>query len=421
MSPHGEPFFFTWTDQRSAVPLEIVGGEGVYFETADGSRWLDFGSLSYQASLGHNETRVIDAVKRQVETLALAMPNAVFPAKRELAERLLELAPDGFSRVFFTLGGSEANENALKIARAHTGRRKLISRYRSYHGATMGALALTGDWRRPAAQPTVGGIVHALDCYCDACPFGQAMATCKRECALHIGDLLELEGRGTVAGIMLEPIPGANGVLVPPDEYWPMVRKMCDEDGALLIADEVLTGFGRTGTCFAVEHWNVVPDIITIAKGLTAGYAPLGAVLVHERVARHFDDKVLAAGLTHYGHPLGCAAGLASLGVYEDDKLFERAARLGPSLLSSVRALTESVPDHLGPVRGLGLLVCVEVAASKEQWERLAAELAERHISLHVDPRRGHVIFAPPLIIDEEELGRGVALFGAAVLAVFGG
>ena len=414
------PFFFTWTDQRSAEPLHLTGGEGAYFETADGTRWLDLASFSYQANLGHGHPRMIDALQRQAGSLCVTMPNAVYPAKVELAERLLAMAPEGFSRVFFTLGGSEAVENALKIARMVTGRYKLVSRYRSYHGATMGAISLSGDWRRAAVEPGLPGVVHALDCYCDRCPFGKTIGSCRRECARHIDELMQLEGRGSVAAVILEPVVGANGVLVPPLEYWPMVREACDRHGALLIADEVLTGFGRTGRCFAFEHFDVVPDMICVAKGLTGGYAPLGAVLVHERVARHFDDNVLACGLTNYAHPLGCAAGLEALRIYEDERLFDRASLLGPVLQSEVRAQAAgaSVAPACRAVRGLGMLAGMELDLPAGAWDALGAALRARKLFVHTYPGRGMIILSPPLCIDESTLREGVRLLGEALASV---
>lgn len=408
----GFPYFFTWSSQRGARAVELTGGHGAHFTTSDGARWLDLASFSYNVNAGHGEARIIDAIKRQADTLCVAMPNAAYPAKTELAARLLDMAPDGFDRVFFTLGGSEATENAVKLARLSTNRNKLISRYRSYHGATMGALSLTGDWRRAPLEPGIPGIVRALDCYCDRCPFGKQVETCGRECATHIGDLLRLEGPNRVAAVVLEPVPGANGVLVPPADYWPIVREMCDRDGALLVADEVLTGFGRTGKTFGIEHSGVVPDMITVAKGLTSGYAPMGAVLVHERVSRHFDDNVLVGGLTSYAHPLGCAAALATLDVYRDDELFDNAAALEPVLLEGLRAL----PDTFA-VRGQGLLAAVEVELSVARWHTFNAELEKRHVSLHVYPSRGTIVVSPPLCITEELLRDGLAHLADALAA----
>jgi taurine--2-oxoglutarate transaminase len=417
MAASEHPFFFTWTAQAGAKGLEMTGGDGAWFTTSDGGRWLDLGALSYQVNLGHGHRRVIDAIKRQADELCIASPSTVFPAKTELAERLLALAPPGFTKVFFTLGGAEANENAIKLARWHTGRTKMVSRWRSYHGASLGALALTGDWRRPAAEPTIAGVSHVLDCYCDRCPFGKTLATCARECATQFQQVLPLDGN--VAAVFLEPVPGANGVLVPPDDYWPIVRKACDDAGALLVADCVLTGFGRLGTPLGFEQWGVVPDLITVAKGLTGGYAPMGAVLVHERIARQFDDRVLAAGLTSYAHPLGCAAALESLKVYEDEQLFARAARLGPVLGSELRAVAARLHGVKTFVRGMGLLWCLELEAPAAAWKAFTADLAARRLSLHVDAKRGTIIVSPPLCIGDDELEQGVRSLGDAAVAAF--
>ncbi len=414
------PFFFTWSAQSAAKPFTLTGGEGAWFTTADGSRWLDLGALSYQVNAGHGQKRIVEAIKRQADELCLSAPNAVFPAKLELAQRLLAMAGPQFTKVFFTLGGAEANENAIKIARQVTGRMKLVSRYRSYHGASFGALSLTGDWRRPAMEPGIPGVVHVLDCYCDRCPFGQRVETCKRECATNIGTTMELEGPRSVAAVFLEPVPGANGVLVPPPEYWPIVRAACDAEGALLVADEVLTGFGRTGKPFGFQHWDVVPDLITCAKGLASGYATIGAVIVHERVARHFDDHVLACGLTFYAHPLACAAAVETMKLYEDEKLYENATRLGPVLRRELDAAAARIRPR-SFVRSLGLLGVLEVEAPAEAWSRLGSELATRKLSLHVDPKRGTAIFAPPLCITEDELVRGMRSFADATVTAFGG
>jgi taurine--2-oxoglutarate transaminase len=414
------PFFFTWTAQSAVRPVELTGGEGAWFTTADGARWLDLGSLSYQVNAGHGRKRIVEAIKRQADQLCLSTAHAVFPAKIELAERLLAMAGPGFSKVFFTLSGAESNENAIKIARLVTGRLKLVSRYRSYHGASMGALTLTGDWRRTLVEPGIAGVVHVQDCYCDRCPFGKRVETCARECATNIGATMKLEGARTVAAVILEPVPGANGVLVPPPEYWPIVRAACDAEGALLIADEVLTGFGRTGKPFGFQHWDVTPDIITCAKGVTSGYQPLGAVIVHDRVARHFDDNLLACGLTYYAHPTACAAAVETLKVYEDDQLFAHAARLDPVLRRELAAVAARlrVPTF---TRSLGLLGALELEAPLDAWARLRHELTARKLSLHDDGKRGTAIFAPPLCITEDELVRGMRSFGDAAVAAFGG
>lgn len=397
------PFFFTWTAQNQARPLELTGGRGARFTTPEGE-WLDLGSFSYQVNLGHGHPRLVEAVRRQAAQLCVTMPNAVFPAKQQLARRLLELAPPGFDRVFFTLGGAEANENALKMARMMTGRHKAMSRYRSYHGATMGALTLSGDYRRPPLEPGLAGVVHAMDCHCDHCPFGQRLDRCSLECAGNIEQILELDGPGTFAAIFLEPIPGANGVLVPPPGYWSRVRQACDRHGTLLVADEVLTGFGRTGRWLAIEHEGVVPDLITVGKGLTGGYATLGAVLVHQKVSAYFDDHVLLAGLTGYAHPVSCAAALEAINVYSDEGLIERAARLEAPLLERLRRFPSATA-----VRGRGLLAAVEVDLPREAFPGLQQGLHERRIHLHLRPAQNTIILAPPLCIGEQELEWGLS------------
>ncbi len=414
MSEH--PFFFTWSAQRDARGVNITGGRGAWFTTDDGGRWLDMASLVYQANLGHGHPRMIEAVKRQADTLCLTMPSAVYPAKTALANKLLALAPKGFSKVFFTLGGAEANENALKIARMATGRTKAISRFRSYHGATMGALSLSGDYRRPPLEPGIPGVVHALDCYCDRCPFGQTLDRCKIECADHIDQLMTLDGPNTFAAVFLEPVPGANGVLVPPPDYWPRVRAACDRHGTLLVADEVLTGFGRTGRWFGFEHYGVTPDMITLGKGLTGGYGTLGAVLVHERVAAHFEDRPLLAGLTHYAHPLGCAAGVEAIAVYEDEGLIDRAAALEPALLGGLEQIRRRHPALVAFTRGQGLLAALELKLDKGQWAALQRGLDARRILTHPKPSTNMLVLSPPLCIDQDELQLGLDGVEAALI-----
>lgn len=396
------PYFHTWSQQGQPAELMLAGGQGSYLHTTDGRRILDLGSLSFQASLGHGHPQMVAAIQEQAALLCMAPPNADFPVKRELSEKLLGLAPPGFSKVFFTLGGAEANENAMKIARLATGRLKFLSSYRSYHGATMGALALTGDYRRPPLEPTMGNVVHVLPD--------------------RIADLeatMEQEGPGTIAAVFMEPIPGANGVYLPSKDYWPRMRAACDKHGTLLVADEVLTGFGRTGRCFGFEHEGVVPDMITLAKALTGGYAPLGAVLVHERVAAHFDSNILYAGLTNYAHPLGCAAGLAALAICDKEGLYRRAAVLEPVVLGALRRLCKEHPFLVTAARGRGLLAAIDVEGSADFWLRLRRELSERAIAVHAYPARKLIVLAPPLNIAEAELIEGLESLRGAIEAAY--
>ncbi len=406
MSEH--PFFFTWSAQSKAKGIEIVGGDGAHFRTADGETWLDFASLSYQANLGHGNRRIADAIKRQVDDLLLTTPSGLYPAKTALARKLLAHAPAGFSKVFFTLGGAEATENALKIARMATGRHKLVSRYRSYHGASMGALTLSGDHRRPPLEPGLVGVVHVLDCFESRAPGGEVHVEGGGS-AGAIARTLELEGPRSVAAVFIEPVPGANGVLVPPPGYWDELRAACDRHGTLLVADCVLNGFGRLGTFYGFEAiGSASPDLITVSKGLTGGYAPLGAVLVHDRVAQHFEEHVLEAGLTFYGHPLGVAAGLEAIAVYEDDRLVERAARLGETLSARISALQDRHPELIPRTRSKGLLAGIELALDDTGWARVEAGLAQRRLMVHPNKRIRTIIVSPPLVITEAELEGGL-------------
>jgi len=394
------PFFFTWQRQSGARGVQLRGGSGVHFETDEG-RFLDLGSLVYQANAGHGQQRIVDAIKAQADELCLSTPQAIYPAKEALAKTLLAKAPEGFSKVFFTLGGSDANENALKIARLFTGRYKVVSRYRSYHGATFGASSLTGDWRRSAVEPGLPGVVHVMDL--DDGVEGT-----------QIPRVLELEEN--VGAVFLEPVVGANGVLIPTEGYFQEVREACDRHGALLVCDEVLTGFGRCGSFFAFERFGAQPDLITCGKALTGGYGTLGAVLVHERVAHFFDDEALVCGLTHYAHPLAVAAALETLRLYEDEGMIDNAAALEEPLK---RMLAELPGTN---ARALGLLGAIDVDLGPESLKALGDALHRRRVHVHLKgPRQlrrdhgGAVVVSPPLCITEDELRVGLQQVGEAI------
>jgi taurine--2-oxoglutarate transaminase len=347
----------------------------------------------------------------------------VFPDKARAGELLAEVAPRGLGKSFICLSGAEANENAVKMARLFTGRSKVVARTRSYHGATLAMLALSGDPRRAPFAPEGGGeapgVLRTVDPYCYRCPVGRDPATCSHECADDLARVLEREGPGTVAAVILEGIVGANGVFVPPPGYWRKVRDICDRAGVLLIADEVLSGFGRTGRWFAVDHDGVAPDLMTVAKGLTGGYAPGGAVLVSDRIARHFDDHTLYCGLTAYAHPLTCAAIVAAITAIRDEDLVSRAAALGAWLGPALADVARSRPI-VGEVRGLGLLWALELVApgtrdplAAPALARIAAGLKRRALYVH---RRDNLVYlAPPLVASEKDLAEGVARIAAAL------
>jgi taurine--2-oxoglutarate transaminase len=405
-SRHRSNVFFTWTAQRDAVPLEIVSGAGARFQTADGAGWLDFGSMVWNASLGHGHEGMKRALVAAAERGLLALPSSIFPEKARAAELLLEVAPPGLrgGKAFLCLSGAEANENAVKMARLVTGRRKVVYRNQSYHGATLAMLSLSGDPRRIPFDPGLPGGVVWNDPYSAEAGAGD------------LERVLAREDPGTVAAVLLEGVVGANGVHVPPAGYWKRVREVCDRHGVLVIADEVLSGFGRTGRWFAIDHDGVSPDILTCAKGLTAGYAPGGAVVVTPAIARHFEDHVLSCGLTAYAHPLTCAAIVAAIEAYRREDLVDRAERMGALAEVHLRTLAETRPFIID-VRGLGLLWALELEAGAPQMQRLARELRARHLHLH---KRDNMVFvAPPLVIDETDLQAGLSTLSEALDAVW--
>jgi len=410
--------FYTWSAQAAALPLEIVDGAGARFVTADGAQWWDLGSMVWNAGLGHGHARMRKAVADAALRGTLVTPNAAFPAKLRAADLLAEVTPSGLEKTFFCLSGAEANENAVKIARLVTGRKKIVARNRSYHGATLAMLSLSGDPRRDPFEPGLPGVVRFGDPYCFRCPFGKEPTTCSHECAQDLETVLLREGPDTVAAVILEGIVGANGVFTPPAGYWKKIRAICDRHGVLLIADEVLSGFGRTGRWFAVDHDDVMPDMMTMAKGITGGYVPAGAVIVTERIARHFDQNVLVCGLTSYAHPLVCEAIVAAIESYRDEGLVDRAAAAGARLGTTFEDFRRRRP-YIGEIRGLGLLWAFELCVPGSHdplpsgtMAKVAASLRRHH--LHMHKRDNLVYFAPPLVITDAELDEAVAAVGTA-------
>ncbi len=345
-------------------------------------------------------------------------------ATRPVGEKTIRSNPGNLKKTFFTLGGSEANENAIKIARFYTGRYKILSRYRSYHGATYGSVALTGDYRRLAVEPAMPGTVHFLDPFCYRCPFGLEKESCKRQCITHVEEVIKYEGPDKIAAIIMEGVVGSNGLIVPPDDYWPRIREICNKYGILLISDEVMSGWGRTGKWFAVDNWGVTPDIITTAKGITSGYVPLGAVIVSEPIAKFFDDKYLYAGLTYNGHALACAAALATIQVYEDDKLIENAIRVGKFLGEALEGVKVRHPS-VGDVRYIGLFSAIELVANRETKAIIpAAVMSEVGKVLRQNGlftfimanNMGSIVFVvPPLCITQEQVAEGLGIVEKAL------
>src|SRR5881398_2604774 len=360
----------SWSVQSQISPLAVAGGEGRYFWDQDGNRYLDFASQLVNVSIGHQHPKVVAAIKEQADKLTTIGPPMAHEARSELARLLAEVTPGNLTMSFFTNGGAEANENAIKLARWYTGRHKVIARYRSYHGATAGAITLTGDPRRWAAEPGLPGIVRMFDPYTYRCPAGHPDPCPVCTGAPHLEEILQYEGPHTVAAVILETVTGTNGVIVPPDGYLQSIREVCDRHGILLILDEVMAGFGRTGKWFACENWDVVPDIITLAKGINSGYVPLGAMVISERIADWVRDKYFAGGLTYSGHPLACAAGVASIEAFREEGIVENAAEMGPVLGDGLAALADK-HGSIGEVRGLGLFYGVELVKNHETREPL--------------------------------------------------
>jgi len=375
-------------------------------------------------NIGSQHPKVVKAIQDQAAKLCFVHPGNATAPRALLGKKLADVTPGNLKKTFFALGGSEANENAIKIARAYTGRRKILARYRSYHGATHGSVALTGDYRRNAVEPAMPGTAHFLDPYCYRCPFGQKVESCKRECISHVEEIIQYEGPDKIAAIIMEGVTGSNGLIVPPDDYWPRVREICDKYGILLISDEVMSGWGRTGKWFAVDNWDVAPDIITTAKGITSGYVPLGAVIVSEDIANYFDDNYLFAGLTYSGHALACAAALATIEVYEEDNLLENAVTLGNYLgeaLEDIKVRHTSVGD----VRYIGLFSTIELVENRETKKPFPAAVMADIKKTLMDSGLftfimvkdiGTMIFVvPPLCITKEQLDEGFALVEKAL------
>lgn len=417
---------FSWSAQSTANPIHMTKSKGVWFWDGEGNKWIDFSSQLININVGHQHPKVLEAIKKQVDELCFAGPSFATEPRGVLGKKLAEVT--GLAKAFYTLGGSEANENAMKMARLYTGRDKIITRYRSYHGATMGSMTASGDPRRWPVEPGIPGIVRAFDPYCYRCPFGKTPDSCKRECVSHIEEIIQMEGPHTIAAILVEGITGSNGVLVPPDDYYPKLRALCDKYGILLITDEVMSGFGRTGKWLATQHYGIKPDIITAAKGLTSGYMPLGAVIVSAPIAEYFEKNTLWGGLTYSGHPLSCAAAVANMGVYEEEHLFENVEVQGKYLAERLEAMKRKYAC-VGDVRYKGLFSILELVRDKTTKEalapfngtspemgRLAAHLKARHLYTFV--RFNTVMVCPPLVISQEELKYGLDIIEEALALV---
>src|SRR5688572_1191509 len=405
-----------WAAQGAVDPIPVARAEGVYFWTPEGKRFLDFNSQLMCTNIGHSHPRVVKAIQDQAATLAYANPFMATEARARLGVKLAEIAPGDMDTFFYTNGGAEAVENAIRIARVVTGRHKIAVRYRAYHGGTAGALSLTGDPRRWASEPGIPGVVRIPDFH----KWGRKDPETAETALRDVEDVLRYEGPQTMAAIVVETVVGTNGILIPPDGYMQGLRALCDRHGILLICDEVMAGFGRTGRWFAVDHWKVVPDLMSMAKGLTSAYVQLGAVGMRRPIAEHFQKNFFYGGLTYNSHPLACAAAIATIGVYEEDKLIENAQRMGQLMRSLLEDLQSRHPS-VGTTRNIGLFGIVELVRNRETLEPLAPfngtspEMQAlgkffRQEGLYTFVRWNTFFTNPPLCITEAELREAFAI-----------
>lgn len=414
---------FSWSAQGSVNPIPMVRGEGIYFWDANGKRYIDMNSQLMCVNIGHGNKRVIEAIKSQAEELAYAGPGMATAVRARLGKMLAELTPGDLNRFFFTLGGAEANENAIRIARMVTGRQKIMVRYRSYHGATAGAISLTGDPRRWANEPGVPGVVRFFDPYKYRSHLyreGDSDEQFTQRCLAELEETIMYEGGHTIAAIFIETVTGTNGLIVPPQGYIQGLREICDRHGILLVCDEVMCGLGRTGRWFAVDHWNVIPDMITMAKGLTSAYLPLGAVAVSDRIAGYFDKNVFYGGLTYNAHPMSLAAAEACIQVMKDDETMEHTQQMG-RVMASLHAEMKAKHPSVGDVRSIGLFGVLELVRNREtkepmapfngtspEMQRLGAFLKEQGMYAFIN--WNNLFTNPPLCITEEQLRESFAI-----------
>lgn len=423
--------FWTWSKQTNIDPIAVISAKGVYFWDISGKKYLDFNSMVMCVNIGHEDDRVIRAMNDQLFELPFAGPRMATKPRALLGKALKTILPVELNHFLYTLGGAEANENAIKLARSYTGKFKILARYRSYHGATYGAIALTGDPRRVAWEPSVMmGVVHFLDPFRYRSTFHQHNPEISEEDFTkdyldHLEEIIMYEGPETIAAIMIETVTGTNGIIIPPDGYLAGVRELCDRYNIVLICDEVMSGFGRTGEWFAFDHWNVVPDIVTMAKGLTSGYAPLGAIAMKEEIAHSFDHKVYQGGLTYNGHAVSLAAAFAVINVMKEDRLVDRSKERGVLLTELLKKMAEKHPC-VGDVRSIGLFGTLELVKNRKTKEPLspfnennALMIKIRNYcidhGLYINIHWNKILIIPPLIITEEQLQQGFEVIDKAL------
>ena len=422
--------FHSWSAQALISPLAVAGAEGSWMWDYDGKRYLDFSSQLMNVNIGHQHPKLVAAIQEAAGRLCTIAPFHANADRSEAARLIVEVAPDNMAKVFFTNGGAEATENAIRMARLHTGRHKVFAAHRSYHGATAGSITLTGDPRRWPSEPSIPGIVRFFGPYPYRSSFHAAdeAEECARALA-HLDELLMFEGPHNVAAIIMEPVVGTNGILVPPPGYLAGVRELCDRHGILLIADEVMAGFGRCGEWFSIQHWDVQPDLICFAKGVNSGYVPLGGVVISAEVAASFDERAYPGGLTYSGHPLACASAVASINIFKDEDVIGRAARLGAEVIGPELEKLAARHPSVGEVRGLGVFWAIELVRDRSTREMLvpynaagdaakpmlevAAACKERGLWPFTHFNRLHVV--PPCTISDDDVRAGLSIIDEAL------
>ena len=421
---------FSWSKQSGLNPMNIERGEGVYVYDRDGKKYIDFSSQLICVNIGHGNKKVQEAVSRQMDEVSYVFPGMITKARGELGAKLAEITPGSLNRTFFTLGGAEAIENAIKMARVYTGRAKVITQYRSYHGATYAAISAGGDPRKHAVDSQqMPNIIHVENPYFYRCPWGTSSPEeCGEMCADNMERVIIYENPDSIAAIIMEGESGSSGCIKYPPGYWKRIREIADKYGIVLIDDEVMSGFGRTGKWFGIDHHGVQPDMMCIAKGLTSGYLPLGGLIVKEEIAKHFDNKPLPLGLTYSAHPVSCAAAIANIQVYEDEGLIENAANMGKYVEERMEEM-KLKHTSIGDFRNTGLLGCIELVKNRETKEpvtpwnakpdemevsnKMAAKI--RELGMFTFVRWNWIFIAPPLCISKEEIDEGLEIISQAI------
>jgi len=420
---------FSWSKQKGIAPIAVKYGKGVYLYDYDGKRYIDFSSGLMNVNIGHGDQRVTDAVMKQMHEISYATPSCATKIRGELGKKLASITPEGMNKALFTVCGATSIDNAIKLARLYTGRHKIIAKYRAYHGASYGALSAGGDPRKlPADSQQAPNFVHVEDPFCYRCPFGQTFGKCKYECVDHVERIVEFEGPGNVAALLMEGESGSSGCIKYPPEYFKKLRAICDKHGILLVIDEVMSGFGRTGKWFGIQNHGVIPDIIATAKGITSGYIPFGAVIVSDKIAAAYDDKPLMLGLTYSAHAVGCAAALAVINIYEDDNLIANAAAMGKYVEERMVEMMAKHPS-IGDFRNTGLLGCIELVKNRTTKEPMAPFNAKpdemaimnkvaakiKELGMYTFVRWNYIFIAPPLCITKEQIDEGLDIISQGI------